>query len=90
MFFLLCVLAKAVFGEHEGIRLPREDYVERLAEERCGELWCAAGYHHVDVGTTTTSMRQTSRKRPPLMRGSAHPSETSTSSRVSGIAVGPS
>lgn len=41
--FLLCVLAEAVFGEHEGIRLPREDYVERLAEERRGELWCARG-----------------------------------------------
>lgn len=35
---LLCVLAKAVFGKHEGVGQPREDHIERLAKERCGEL----------------------------------------------------
>lgn len=35
---LLCVLAKAIFGEHEGVGQPREDHIERLAKKRCGEL----------------------------------------------------
>jgi hypothetical protein len=35
---LLCVLAEAILGEHEGIRQPRKDHVERLAEEGGGEL----------------------------------------------------
>ena len=88
---LLCVLAEAVFGEHEGVRLPREDHIERLAEEGRGELrrvsYQVRGYYHVHFGGVC--VRRTSRKRPPLMRGSAHPSDISTSSKESdGVVVG--
>ena len=79
----LCVFAETVFGQHVRVRKPRKDHVERLAEERRRELrrvwscrisiglrWCI---HHMIDGKLTSS------RRPPLIRGSAHPSEMSTS-----------
>ena len=79
----LCVFAETVFGQHVRVRKPRKDHVERLAEEWRRELrkvwscrisielpWCI---HHMIDGKLTSS------RRPPLIRGSAHPSEMSTS-----------
>jgi hypothetical protein len=45
---LLCILAEAFFGEDEGVRQSRNDYVEGLAEER-GSILC------VRIGITSTS-----------------------------------
>ena len=61
---------------------------------RSGAVYCGESslhQHHVrERFNTPTGMRPTSRRRPPLIRGSAHPSEMSTSFQVSGGAEGPS
>jgi hypothetical protein len=73
----LCVFAETLFGQHVWVRKPRKDHVERLAEERRCELrsrWSC----RISIGLRScvqrmTDRRLTSSRRPPLMRGSAHP-----------------
>lgn len=59
---------------------------------RSGAVYCGVSsvhQHEVRVGYYgPTGMQPTSRRRPPLIRGSAHPSDMSTSFQLSGDTAG--
>jgi len=56
---LLCVIAEAFFGEHEGVRKSRKDHVEGLAKERRGVLRSVSTASAIMFACVTTGRHAT-------------------------------